>query len=154
MHSTRGRARPLFEILQGDPLTGGWRNEHVREALDLCLSCKGCKSDCPVNVGEHELLPRVRQAAKETLIIADGFSCCEQIAQTTNRRALHLAQVIHMGMHQHAVTPVSSYPEAAYRRQTQRARPRPALTTAACVGAGALVAGGLLVWALRRWGLA
>jgi FAD/FMN-containing dehydrogenase/Fe-S oxidoreductase len=50
MHSTRGRARLLFEMLEGDPLTGGWQDEHVREALDLCLACKGCKSDCPVNV--------------------------------------------------------------------------------------------------------
>jgi Fe-S oxidoreductase len=50
MHSTRGRARLLFEMLEGDPLAGGWRNETVREALDLCLACKGCKGDCPVNV--------------------------------------------------------------------------------------------------------
>jgi Fe-S oxidoreductase len=49
-HSTRGRARLLFEMLEGDPLTGGWRDEHVKEALDLCLACKGCKSDCPVKV--------------------------------------------------------------------------------------------------------
>jgi FAD/FMN-containing dehydrogenase/Fe-S oxidoreductase len=49
-HSTRGRARLLFEMLQGDPLTGGWRDENVKEALDLCLACKGCKSECPVNV--------------------------------------------------------------------------------------------------------
>src|SRR5919109_2165583 len=50
MHSTRGRAHLLFEMLQGDPVTRGWRDEHVREALDLCLACKGCKSECPVNV--------------------------------------------------------------------------------------------------------
>lgn len=49
-HSTRGRARLLQEMLQGDPLDGGWRNEAIREALHLCLSCKGCLSDCPVNV--------------------------------------------------------------------------------------------------------
>jgi Fe-S oxidoreductase len=49
-HSTRGRARLLFELLQGDPLEHGWRDEHVKEALDLCLACKGCKGDCPVNV--------------------------------------------------------------------------------------------------------
>ena len=49
-HSTRGRARLLFEMLRGDPLRDGWRDESVREALDLCLSCKGCKADCPVNV--------------------------------------------------------------------------------------------------------
>jgi FAD/FMN-containing dehydrogenase/Fe-S oxidoreductase len=50
MHSTRGRAHLLFEMLQGEPLTRGWRDRHVREALDLCLACKGCKSECPVNV--------------------------------------------------------------------------------------------------------
>jgi Fe-S oxidoreductase len=49
-HSTRGRARLLFEMLQGNPLRGGWRSEEVHEALDLCLACKGCKGDCPVNV--------------------------------------------------------------------------------------------------------
>lgn len=49
-HSTRGRARLMWEALQGDLLTGGWRNEEVREALDLCLACKACKGECPVNV--------------------------------------------------------------------------------------------------------
>jgi FAD/FMN-containing dehydrogenase/Fe-S oxidoreductase len=49
-HTTRGRARLLFEMLQGETVTGGWRDEAVRESLDLCLACKGCKGDCPVNV--------------------------------------------------------------------------------------------------------
>ena len=49
-HSTRGRARLLFEMLEGDPLTGGWESEAVKDALDLCLACKGCLGDCPVNV--------------------------------------------------------------------------------------------------------
>jgi FAD/FMN-containing dehydrogenase/Fe-S oxidoreductase len=49
-HSTRGRARLLFEMLRGEAIAGGWRNEDVREALDLCLSCKACKSECPVGV--------------------------------------------------------------------------------------------------------
>lgn len=49
-HSTRGRARLLFEMLEADPLQHGWRNQAVKEALDLCLACKGCKSECPVNV--------------------------------------------------------------------------------------------------------
>lgn len=48
--TTRGRARLLFEMLQGNPLEDGWRSEAVHEALDLCFSCKGCKGDCPVNV--------------------------------------------------------------------------------------------------------
>ncbi|WP_151523426.1 FAD-binding and (Fe-S)-binding domain-containing protein [Serinicoccus kebangsaanensis] len=49
-HSTRGRARVLFEMMEGDVITDGWRAEEVREVLDLCLSCKGCVGDCPVNV--------------------------------------------------------------------------------------------------------
>ncbi len=48
--TTRGRARLLFEMLQGEELDNGWRDDSVREALDLCLACKGCKGDCPVNV--------------------------------------------------------------------------------------------------------
>jgi FAD/FMN-containing dehydrogenase/Fe-S oxidoreductase len=49
-HSTRGRARLLFEMLQGDVITDGWQSREVYEALDLCLACKGCSNDCPVNV--------------------------------------------------------------------------------------------------------
>jgi Fe-S oxidoreductase len=50
LHSTRGRAHLLWEMLEGDLVTDGWRSTEVRDALDLCLSCKGCLSDCPVNV--------------------------------------------------------------------------------------------------------
>jgi len=49
-HSTRGRAHLLFEMFKGEPLTGGWQEEPVKDALDLCLACKGCKSECPVGV--------------------------------------------------------------------------------------------------------
>lgn len=49
-HSTRGRARLLFEMLQQDVITDGWASTEIRDALDLCLACKGCLSDCPVNV--------------------------------------------------------------------------------------------------------
>ncbi|WP_326792637.1 FAD-binding oxidoreductase [Streptomyces sp. NBC_00841] len=49
-HSTRGRARLLHEMLAGEVVTDGWRSQEVRDALDLCLSCKGCRSDCPVGV--------------------------------------------------------------------------------------------------------
>jgi FAD/FMN-containing dehydrogenase/Fe-S oxidoreductase len=75
-HSTRGRARLLFEMINGKnrdgPITDGWRSTEVRDALDLCLSCKGCKSDCPVNVDmatykaeflSHHYARRVRPAA-------------------------------------------------------------------------------------------
>ena len=49
-HSTRGRARLLFEMLRSDSIEDEWRNEEVKEALDLCLACKGCKHECPVQV--------------------------------------------------------------------------------------------------------
>ncbi|MBO7938752.1 FAD-binding oxidoreductase [Streptomyces sp. S9] len=49
-HSTRGRARLLHEMLAGELVTDGWRSPEVRDALDLCLSCKGCRTDCPVGV--------------------------------------------------------------------------------------------------------
>ncbi|ARZ68429.1 dimethylmenaquinone methyltransferase [Streptomyces albireticuli] len=74
-HSTRGRARLLHEMLAGERggvITDGWRSEEVREALDLCLSCKGCRSDCPVGVDmatykaeflHHHYAGRVRPAA-------------------------------------------------------------------------------------------
>jgi FAD/FMN-containing dehydrogenase/Fe-S oxidoreductase len=48
--TTRGRAHALFEMLEGKVITDGWRDEGVKGALDLCLACKGCKGDCPVNV--------------------------------------------------------------------------------------------------------
>jgi FAD/FMN-containing dehydrogenase/Fe-S oxidoreductase len=71
MHSTRGRARLLFELLEGELITDGWQSDEVMEALDLCLSCKGCTHDCPTNVDlptykaeflhhrwQHKLRPR------------------------------------------------------------------------------------------------
>jgi Fe-S oxidoreductase len=49
-YSTRGRARLFAEMLRGDVVKDGWNSEAVKEALDLCLACKGCKSDCPTHV--------------------------------------------------------------------------------------------------------
>lgn len=78
-HSTRGRARLLFEMMGGhadSPVTEGWRSTEVRDALDLCLACKGCKSDCPVGVDmatykaeflSHHYARRLRPAAHYAL---------------------------------------------------------------------------------------
>jgi FAD/FMN-containing dehydrogenase/Fe-S oxidoreductase len=49
-HSTRGRARLLFEMLRGEVITDGWQSREVADALDLCLACKGCTNECPVDV--------------------------------------------------------------------------------------------------------
>ena len=72
-YSTRGRARLLFEMLQGEVIKDGWQSEEVKEALDWCLACKGCKSDCPTHTDMatykaeflshyYEQHPRPRQA--------------------------------------------------------------------------------------------
>ncbi|MFD7625704.1 FAD-binding and (Fe-S)-binding domain-containing protein [Streptomyces sp. NPDC059851] len=75
-HSTRGRARLLHEMLAGEVLTDGWRSAEVAEALDLCLACKGCRSDCPVGVDmaahkaeflHHHWAGRIRPLAHYTL---------------------------------------------------------------------------------------
>jgi FAD/FMN-containing dehydrogenase/Fe-S oxidoreductase len=49
-HSTRGRAHLLWEMTKGEVIQDGWKNEAIKESLDLCLACKGCKSDCPTGV--------------------------------------------------------------------------------------------------------
>ncbi|MFC9927215.1 FAD-binding and (Fe-S)-binding domain-containing protein [Streptomyces sp. NPDC127190] len=75
-HSTRGRARLLHEMLAGELVTDGWRSPEVKDALDLCLSCKGCRSDCPVGVDmatykaeflHHHYAGRRRPAAHHTM---------------------------------------------------------------------------------------
>ncbi|MDF3141896.1 MULTISPECIES: FAD-binding and (Fe-S)-binding domain-containing protein [unclassified Streptomyces] len=74
--STRGRARLLYEMTQGEVITDGWRSTEVRDALDLCLSCKGCSADCPVEVDMatykseflyHHYKGRVRPASHYTM---------------------------------------------------------------------------------------
>jgi Fe-S oxidoreductase len=92
-------------MLRGETISGGWRSDAVHEALDLCLSCKGCKGDCPVDVDmatyelskavyEHRLAGMVRDAGADTLLVADGFSCRTQMEQLGGRRALHLAEAL------------------------------------------------------------
>jgi Fe-S oxidoreductase len=54
--------------------------------------------DISIEIGEQVLLPAVRRAAPDTLIIANGFSCREQIAQTTGRQAMHLVEVMRMAV--------------------------------------------------------
>ena len=63
------------------------------------------KYDVSIAIGELELLPAVRNAPPDHLIIADGFSCREQIAQCTGRQALHLAEVIQMAFRRPQAVP-------------------------------------------------
>src|SRR5207237_4812741 len=80
--------------------------------------------DVSLAIGELELLPAVRSAPPEWLIIADGFSCREQIAQGTHRHALHLAEVIQMALRNGALGADGACREEAYWRRRTAAWPR------------------------------
>jgi FAD/FMN-containing dehydrogenase/Fe-S oxidoreductase len=82
-HSTRGRAHLLFEMMRGDALRDGWRSDAVREALDLCLQCKGCRHDCPASVDmatykaeflSHYYAGRVRPRAAYSMGLIDRWA--------------------------------------------------------------------------------
>lgn len=135
--------------------------KHVAECETLDSGCCGMAGafgfeadhyDVSIACGERVLLPAVRNAAKETLIVADGFSCREQIEQTTDRRALHLAEVLRLGLHERAdamPTGYTAYPERAVKPLTGNANRRMLLLMAA---AGmSLVAASIALW--RRWRL-
>jgi FAD/FMN-containing dehydrogenase/Fe-S oxidoreductase len=97
--STRGRARILQEMVNGTLVTGGWRAPEVREALDLCLSCKACAAECPAGVDmaayksealyqayRHRLRPRSHYSLGQLPRLARLASA----APTTVNRALAL----------------------------------------------------------------
>jgi len=105
------------------------------------------KLDLSLAIGELELLPAVRKASSESLIIADGFSCREQIAQCTDRQALHLAEVIATALHGPWVSD-GSYPEEPQVRRRQAAIDRS--MKRAGLGAAIIAAGAALVWWLRK----
>ncbi len=105
------------------------------------------KYDISQAIGELELLPAVRKAPADWLIIADGFSCREQIAQGTDRRALHLAEVLQMALDPSAESN-DPYPESARSRE-QESEVRFSMTRAS-LGLGALAAGSLLLWRALR----
>ena len=104
------------------------------------------KYDISMAIGELELLPAVRKAPPDWLIIADGFSCREQIAQGTGRHALHLAEVLHMALE--PPQPDDPFPESAMIRQRE-AEVRSSMKQAG-LGLGALAAAGMLLWQFGR----
>src|SRR5580692_9353107 len=127
------------------------------------------KYDISMAIGELELLPAVRTAAADCLIIADGFSCREQIAQGTDRHALHLAEVLQMALEQDreqddedrlaaesaarigndvAQRVSSPYPESS--RVRRRQLEVEASMRRAGMGLGALAAGAFLLWKIGR----
>ncbi|MFJ3213312.1 FAD-binding and (Fe-S)-binding domain-containing protein [Streptomyces flaveolus] len=100
-HSTRGRARLLFEMLDGhtdSAVKNGWRSTEVRDALDLCLACKGCKSDCPTGVDmatlkaeflSHHYEGRMRPAAHYSMGWLPVWARLSRLAPALVNAALH-----------------------------------------------------------------
>src|SRR5580704_17461603 len=134
-----------------------------RIGIDFTAPAPGCcgmagsfgferdKYEISAAIGELELLPAVRKAPADWLIIADGFSCREQIAQGTGRHALHLAEALQMALRQtpeDAPPPADPLPESALVRQRE-AEVRSSMTRAG-LGLGAVAAGAFLLWEFNR----
>ena len=142
-HSTRGRARLLFEMMQGhedSPITDGWRSEAVRDSLDLCLACKGCKSDCPTGVDmatyKAEFLAqhyrhRLRPASHYSLGWLPALAQGARVAPELVNAALHAPGLAQLGKRLGGVTPEREAPRFAsstFQSQWRRrdvAEPRP-----------------------------
>jgi hypothetical protein len=101
-----------------------------------------------MKAGERVLLPAVRAASADTLLVADGFSCREQIAQATDRRALHLADLMQMAIDEGPDGPRGDYPERRYVADYAAAARAASRRALVAVGVGAGVA--LAIAAARR----
>ena len=140
-----------------------------RMGIDFTAPAPGCcgmagafgfekdKYEISKAIGELELLPAVRHAPTDWLIVADGFSCREQIAQETDRHALHLAEVLQMALRESSETPEGfpmfdpapqEYPEDAWVRPHQAAIEKNMKHTA--LAAAALAGGAALLFTLAR----
>jgi FAD/FMN-containing dehydrogenase/Fe-S oxidoreductase len=137
-HSTRGRAHLLWELMQREVLPKDWANEQVRESLDLCLSCKACKSECPVSVDmatykaeflahhyEHHPRPLAHYAFGRIDRLARLASVAPGIVNAINN-APGISQLIKSALHIH---PKRSFPRFAKpftpdRRMARDARRR------------------------------
>lgn len=134
MHSTRGRAHLLFEMMRGDELGRGWRSPHVREALDLCLSCKGCKSDCPVSVDmatykaeflSHYYRGRLRPASAYAMGLIQVWAGLARLAPDLVNAATHIAPFDAIAKWFGGITQQRELPRFASRTFTQWFERRP-----------------------------
>jgi hypothetical protein len=100
---------------------------------------KGDPHDVSIKCGEQKLLPAVRKAGGDTLIIADGFSCKEQIIQQTGGNPLHIAEVLQMAKQFGTVPPPAHEPEES-KKPPAESEPKPEMAALA-LGAGAVLAG-------------
>jgi Fe-S oxidoreductase len=137
-HELYGKMGLDYELLDSGccGLAGSWGFEEDKYELSM-------------KIGERRLLPAVRDAEEDAIIMADGFSCKTQVAQGTDRRPLHTAQVIKMALDERReVVPPGERPEARYPDVVAEGG-SPDLKMAAVAGAVAAAAGALM-WATRR----
>jgi FAD/FMN-containing dehydrogenase/Fe-S oxidoreductase len=135
--STRGRARVLQEMINGTEVRDGWRSPEVHEALDLCLSCKGCLSDCPTGVDMASLKSEVlHQSYRRRLRPASHYSLgrLPQWAELASRAPRVVNRVGRMrgagrlGLWMAGVDPRRSIPEFAGQTFRSWFAERPAAT--------------------------
>ena len=151
-HSTRGRARLLWELLQGEVLTDSWKNEQTKEALDLCLSCKACKSECPTNVDmatyrseflAHYYETRSRPLAAYAFGLVDRWASLGSVAPGLANLTLNVpgvAQLIKRLLH---LAPQRALPKLAPQSFTRWARS----TSVPTPGSGNGGKPGVILWA-------
>jgi Fe-S oxidoreductase len=133
----------------------GKLSKQVMEPEDGCCGMAGAFGyetgdhyDVSIKCGERVLLPKVREVDERTVIVADGFSCREQIHQETDRHALHLAEVLQMaaaGTWSRDGEP----PEGPVVRARQKAQRRASIKTGAALTMMA-AASAMAVWMLRK----
>jgi hypothetical protein len=107
------------------------------------------KYELSQRIGERVLLPKVREVPDDTLVISDGFSCREQIAQATGRKAMHMAEVLQLALHEGRDVRLNGEPpETVMQRLQPRAlaRPRAGALAITAAAAGPAVLGAMLAW--------
>ncbi len=124
MHSTRGRARLLSEMLRGETIEDGWKSDEVKEALDLCLACKGCKGECPVNVDmatykaeflSHYYARRLRPRAAYAMGLINVWARLARIAPRVVNAITHAPGLARLVKKAGGVHPARTMPRFARR---------------------------------------
>ncbi|TCC37513.1 FAD-binding oxidoreductase [Kribbella capetownensis] len=133
-HSPRGRSRLLFEMVRGEVIPDGWRSTEVRDALDLCLACKGCKVDCPVGVDvatykaeflSHHYAHRIRPTAHYSMGWLPVWALAARRAPRLVNAATHRAPLSGIVKRAGGIAPERALPRFSEQPFTDWWRTRP-----------------------------
>ena len=156
-HSTRGRARLLFEMMRGDSDIELWRSTEVADALHLCLACKGCKSDCPVNVDmatykaeflSHHYRGRLRPRAAYAMGLIHWWARAGSLAPGVANAVAHAPGLSGLVKRAGGVAPARDVPRFAHEtlRHWFERRQRERRTSGAAPGAGSPPRPPVVLW--------